>query len=402
MDRCVVITGIGVVTPIGIGIEEMWNNLLTGKSGAEKVASFDTSGLRNHIGCEVKEFRPEKYMDRPNGFGRATQFAIAASKMALEDAGLLSNGFDSESFGVTIGTTMGEPQIIEEIGPRWSGLTISNLPSEKLQECLCQAISVNVGHELGLIGPNVMIPAACAAGNYAIGYGFDTIQAGDADRMLVGGTDAFSRIAFLGFSRLLIMAPERCQPFDRRRKGLLVGEGAAMLVLEDLASAKKRGARIYAQVLGYGLSCDAHHIAAPHPFGEGATRAMARALQSSCISSHQVDYINAHGTGTPQNDRIETLAIKKVFGERAYRIPISSIKALLGHSMGAASAIEAAACALALEQGIVPPTWNLEEPDPDCDLDYVPNEPRERQVGIVINNAYGFGGNNATVVFRRV
>jgi len=246
-----------------------------------------------------------------------------------------------------------------------------------------------------------MIPTACAAGNYALAHAFDTLRAGRTDLMLAGGADAFSRITFTGFAQLGAIAPEICQPFDRCRKGMIPGEGAGVLVLESLDHAKRRGARIYGEVIGYGLSCDAHHMTAAHPNGEGAVRAMTQALEQSGIKPEDISYISAHGTGTPTNDRLETLAVKSVFKQAAYSIPISSIKSMLGHTMGAASAIEAAVCALAIHHNRIPPTINWETPDPDCDLDYVPNSARAHEVRIAMNNAYAFGGNNASLILKR-
>jgi 3-oxoacyl-[acyl-carrier-protein] synthase II len=294
---------------------------------------------------------------------------------------------------------MGEPQFVESMNPLWDDAeavtplcaeVVANPPS---------VLSERVASYFQLCGPNLTIPTACAAGNYALGWAFEQIQSGAADVMLAGGADAFSRLAFIGFSRLHALSPDVCRPFDRNRQGLLLSEGAGVLVLESEAHARKRRARIYAEMLGYGLSADAHHITSPHPEGAGAALAMKRALQRAQRTPDEVDYINAHGTGTPHNDKAETLAIKGLFGKRAYQIPISSIKALTGHAMGAASAIEAIACVLSLHHGILPPTWNYQEPDPECDLDYVPNAPREAQPHVVLNNSYGFGGNNACVVF---
>jgi 3-oxoacyl-[acyl-carrier-protein] synthase II len=246
-----------------------------------------------------------------------------------------------------------------------------------------------------------MIPTACAAGNYAIGYGFDMIRIGRADMILAGGADPFSRITYMGFARLGAIAPDRCQPFDRNRQGMVPGEGAAILVLEALDAARARDAKIYAEVLGYGVSCDSHHMTAAHPQGDGAMRAMAEAIRESSVALQDIDYISAHGTGTPTNDRVESLAVRRLFGVYADRIPMSSIKSMLGHTMGAASAIEAAACALALDTGVVPPTINYEEQDPECDLDYVPNQARQVNPRVVLNNAYAFGGNNASLCMAR-
>jgi 3-oxoacyl-[acyl-carrier-protein] synthase II len=261
-------------------------------------------------------------------------------------------------------------------------------------------IAAHVARELGFGGVNTMIPAACAAGNYAVAHALDVLRAGRADVMLAGGADAFSRITYTGFFRLGAIAPDLCRPFDRNRKGMIPGEGAAVLVLEPLERAVARGARIYAEVAGYGLSCDAHHMTAAHPEGDGAARAMERALADAGVAPGEVSYISAHGTGTPTNDRLETIAVKRVFGEGGVP-PMSSVKSMLGHTMGAASAIESVVCALAIATGRVPPTMNYEEPDPECDLDVVPNEARELDVQVTMNNAYAFGGNNASVIFRR-
>jgi 3-oxoacyl-[acyl-carrier-protein] synthase II len=247
-----------------------------------------------------------------------------------------------------------------------------------------------------------MIPTACAAGNYAIAHAFDTLRLNRAELMLAGGADCFSRITYTGFARLGAIAPERCQPFDRDRQGMIPGEGAGVLVLEPLERAQARGARIYAEVAGCGLSCDAHHMTAAHPEGDGAVRAMRQALAQSGLEPEQVSYISAHGTGTGTNDRLETIAAKRIFGTAAHRIPMSSIKSMIGHTMGAASAIEAAVCALAITHDLVPPTMNLETPDPVCDLDYVPNAYREHRVETAMSNAYAFGGNNASLLLKKV
>jgi 3-oxoacyl-[acyl-carrier-protein] synthase II len=262
-------------------------------------------------------------------------------------------------------------------------------------------IPAHVAIEFDLTGPTIMIPNACAAGNYAVGYGFDMIRAGRVDMMLAGGADAFSRIPYMGFARLGAIAPERCQPFDKNRKGMVPGEGAAVLVLEPLDSAIARGATIYAEVLGYGASCDSHHMTAAHPQADGAIRAMSAALSQSGLTTADVDYISAHGTGTPTNDRIESLAVRTLFGAGAPNVPMSSIKSMLGHTMGAASAIEALACAMALHTGWIPPTINHEEPDPDCGLDIVPNQARKTDPKVALNNAYAFGGNNASLCVAR-
>jgi len=367
------------------------------------VASFDTSAFPVHIGAEVRGFAASDYVRRlqPASMGRASQFAVAAARLALEDAGLYAVGLDPRRTGVAMGTTSGEPLFIEEYNNIRQSSGEEAVPAESMIRYPCHVIPAHVAMEIAAQGPCLMIPTACAAGNYAIGYGFDMIRTGRADVMLSGGADAFSRITYMGFSRLGAIAPERCQPFDRNRKGMVPGEGAAILILESLQGARARGATIYAEVLGYGLSCDSHHMTAAHPQGDGAIRAMSAALKESGMSCSDVGYISAHGTGTSTNDRVESLAVRRLFGERARRVPMSSIKSMVGHTMGAASAIEAAACCLALQTGWVPPTMNYEEPDPECDLDFVANQPRKVDPQVVLNNAYAFGGNNASLCLGR-
>lgn len=379
MSERVAVTGIGLVTPIGIGAEPFWHSLLTGRSGASEINSFDTSDFKTNLGCEIKDFTPDSYLDRSAArLGRASQFALAASRMALSDSNFDARYFDDQRVGVTLGAS------------------VSDFPQTN-----CNSVAAKVAEGFGFAGPVKTILAACAAGNYAIGHAFEAVHSRQADCMIAGGVEAFSKRAFAGFSRLRLIAPDACRPFDYNRKGILLGEGAGILVLENMDIARRRGARIYAEVLGYGLSCDASHIVAPHPEGRGAALAMKRAMDNARISTDEVDYISAHGNGTPGNDKAETLAIKQMFGSRAYRLEISSVKALTGHCLAAAGAIGAIACVLGIDKGVVPPTWNLETPDPDCDLDYVPNEPREKQIKVALNNSYAFGGNNACVVLAQ-
>jgi len=399
----VVITGLGLLTPIGHGKEEFWEAVTTGTSGIEPVRSFDTSEFSVHLGAEVKHFDPVKYLSKndPEKIGRASQLAIAAVSQALKDSGIDPSERDRQRIGVSMGTTSGEPLFIEEFNDIRLSQGLESVPAETFARYPCHVIPSNVAIEFGFQGPSLMIPTACAAGNYAIGYAFDLIRMGRADLMLAGGADAFSRITYMGFARLGAIAPERCQPFDKERKGMIPGEGAAALVLEPLEAANARGAPIYAEVLGYGISCDAHHMTAAHPEGDGAMRAMAAALKETGLTTEDVDYISAHGTGTPTNDRVESIAARRLFGKRADQIPMSSIKSMIGHTMGAASAIEAVCCALALQTGVLPPTINYEEVDPECDLDYVPNQARTTHPRVVLNNAYAFGGNNASLCLRR-
>src|SRR5207249_912633 len=303
--------------------------------------------------------------------GRSSQLAIAAARLALADAALNLESVDRNRAGVCAGTTSGEPHFIERFDDHYVQGNLSKAGDGFIRGYPSHVVPCHVATELGFGGETMMIPTACAAGNYAIAHACDLLRAGRSQIMLAGGADCFSRITYTGFARLGAIAPEICQPFDKNRKGMVPGEGAAMLLLETKEHAVARDARIYCEVAGYGLSCDAHHMTAAHPQGEGASRAITMALKQSGIAAEDVDYISAHGTGTPTNDRLETIAVKKVFKDAAYRTPISSIKSMLGHTMGAASAIEAVVCALAIFYDHIPPTVNLEEADPDCDLDYV-------------------------------
>jgi 3-oxoacyl-[acyl-carrier-protein] synthase II len=399
----VVITGLGLITPIGLGRRAFWRALLEGKSGVGPVTSFDTTDYPVHLGAEVKEFDARKYVTRQplESMGRGSHLGVAAARLAVEDAGLDLSGYDRRRVGVCMGTTSGEPRLLEQYNDIRQARGLDAIPGEIPRQYPCHVIPSNIAIELELRGPSLMIPTACAAGNYAIGYGMDLIRAGEADLMLAGGADPFSRITYMGFARLGAIAPDCCQPFDKNRKGMIPGEGAAVLVLEPLDAAQARGAKIYAEVLGYGLSCDAHHMTAAHPQGDGAIRAMAMALRESGLDPAKVDYISAHGTGTHVNDRIETLAVRSLFGDHSPHVPMSSIKSMLGHMMGAASAIEAAACALALDCGTIPPTINYHEPDPDCEWDFVPNVARQTHPRVALNNAYAFGGNNASLCLAR-
>ncbi len=399
----VVVTGIGLVTPLGTGREVVWRRLLAGESGIGPVTSFDTSAYPVHVGGEVRDFDPAPSLERldPADTPRASQLAVAAARLALADAGDNAIPQRPERAGVAMGTTSGEPIEVERYTEQVMANALDTIDDGLVRRYPCHVIAGTVAAELGFAGPNIMIPAACAAGSYALGHAVDQLRAGRADLMLAGGADAFSRITYTGFARLGAIAPSVCRPFDRNRKGMIPGEGAGVLVLERADDARSRGARVYAEVAGYGLSCDAHHMTAAHPEGAGAARAMAHALCAAGLEPESVDYISAHGTGTPTNDRLETKAVQQVFGHRASQVPTSSIKSMIGHTMGAASAIESAVCALAIANGEVPPTINFEEPDPECALDCIPNEARALSVRVAMNNAYAFGGNNASVVFTR-
>jgi 3-oxoacyl-[acyl-carrier-protein] synthase II len=404
MPPRVVVTGVGPVTAVGVGRRATWEALLAGRCGFSEVGSFDTRAYKVHRGAEVRGFRADEFVRRlsPAAVGRTTALAIAAARLALEDAGLDESRVASGRGGVVVGTTSGEPQAIERFNDRCLAGRLDEAGPELLADYPSHIIAARVAAELGLAGVTAVIPAACAAGNYAIAYATEVLQSGRADLMLAGGADSFSRITYTGFARLGAIAPDVCQPFDRDRKGMIPGEGAALLVLERLEQAAARGAEVYAEVAGWGLTCDAHHMTGMDAEGEGAARAMRAALRAARLAPADVSYVSAHGTGTVTNDRTETKAVKRVFGECAGRVPISSVKSMLGHSMGAASAVEAAVCALAVRTGRVPPTMNLHDPDPECDLDYVPNRARELPVRVALNNAYGFGGSNSSLVLKRL
>jgi len=399
----VAVTGLGLVTPVGTGRDTFWTSIIEGRSGVAEVRSFDTSDYHVHLGAEVDDFEPEAYVRQDfSQMGRASRLAIGAVRQALDDSGLSGEWDDPRRVGICMGTTSGEPLFVEAYNDAKHRSEPLTAPKTTFGRYPCYWIASHVAAEFDSQGPCMVIPTACAAGNYAIASGFDWIRSGVTEVVLAGGADAFSRIPYAGFARLGAIAPDCCRPFDRNRKGMIPGEGAGALVLEEWSAARARGATIYAEVLGYGLSCDAHHMTAAHPEGEGAMQAMQGALRSAGMTSDDVDYISAHGTGTPTNDRVEAIALTRVFGDRAPNVPMSSIKSMLGHTMGAASAIEAATCALALSRGVIPPTMNYEESDPECEVDCVPNEARETKPRVALNNAYAFGGNNASLCLGRV
>jgi len=400
-DRRVVVTGLGVVSSIGIGWQEFWKNLIAGKSGISKITSFDTSSYDRHYGGEVKDFNPYKFIDKRkvDRMGRASQMAIAAAKMAIDDTGIDKKMLSRERVGVVVGTTMGEPQILESLYNE--SLSKKKIRADKLSALIYppNSIPVNIARAIGTNSYNLLFGNACSAGNYALGYAFDVIRSGKADIVIAGGADAFSLIAFTGFNRLLVMAPEKCQPFDKNRKGMMLGEGAGILILEAAEIAQKRKASVYAEVVGYGLSCDASNMAtADRALIAEATH---KALVNTGINPGKVDYISAHGTGTVENDREECAAFKMVFGDKCKEIPISSIKSMLGHPMGAAAALEATACCLTLKEQKIPPTINFSEKDPDCDIDCVPNQCRKQKIKIALNNSQAFGGNNVSLVLQK-
>jgi 3-oxoacyl-[acyl-carrier-protein] synthase II len=399
MNKRVVITGLGVISSIGIGWKEFWENLLAGKSGISAVTSFDTTDHFTHNGGEVKNFKAAEFIsaDRLPYLNRAAQMAVASAKLAIKDAGLSADAPAVRRAGVSHGTTFGAIQTIEYVNDAL--LRKQAVDARLSAQLLTHSVSAALATEFALTGPHAMVATACAAGNYAIGYGYDAIRLKRADMMLVGASDPFSRIAFTGFNQFKAVAPEKCQPFDKDRKGMMVAEGAGALILESLDSAAARSAPIYGEIVGYGLSCDAYHMTTSTVMG--IAECMRKALKEAGLSIDAVHYISAHGTGTPTNDKNECAAIKEVFGGRAREIPVSSIKSMLGHTMGAASVLEAITCALVVKNDVVPPTINYDTPDPECDIDCVPNRARKQTVRVALNNSYAFGGNNASLVLKK-
>jgi len=399
MNKRVVITGLGVVSSIGIGWKEFWGNLLDGRSGISPVTSFDTANHFTHNGGEVRDFRAENFIpgDRLPFMNRATQMAVASAKLAWDDAGLTAGDAADRTIGVSHGTTLGAAQAIEDVDVL---LVQQRKPGKELfSQMPTHAAPAAIATALHCHGPNFMFSTACAAGNYAIAYAYDLIRMNRAQIVLAGASDAASRIEYTGFNQFKAVAPEKCQPFDKNRKGMVPAEGAGTIILESLEAAVRRKANIYAEIGGYGLSCDAHHMTTATV--EGISACMTRALREAGIGKDDVSYISAHGTGTLANDKMECASIKEVFGPRYSRIPVSSIKSMLGHTMGAASALEAIACALIVKHDMIPPTINYETPDPECDIDCVPNKARAHEVNIALNNSYAFGGNNASLVIKK-
>ncbi|MFI0807161.1 beta-ketoacyl-[acyl-carrier-protein] synthase family protein [Streptomyces echinatus] len=398
--RRVVITGLGVVSSIGIGATEFAASLRAGRSGAGPISQFDTEGFAHSNGCEVTGFHPERWISDldPESLGRATQFSVAAARMAVTDAGLAAADLDGRRGVVSVGTTDGESHDLDRLVAAELRDGVENLPAEIAGRVSPMRLSTAIAQELGLTDVETTVMAtACSAGNYAIGSGFDAVRSGEADFALCGGADAICRKTFTGFYRLGTIAPDVCRPFDKDRKGILTGEGAGVLMLEPLESALARGARIYAEVLGYGINCDAYHQVAPQQ--ESVTRCMELALKDAGVDPSQIDMISAHGTGTKANDITETRAIRDLFGENPPRTV--SMKSMLGHTMGAASALSAIGCALAITDGFIPPTINHVTTDPECRIDCVPNEAVEADLRIVQNNGMAFGGNNAVAIFGK-
>jgi 3-oxoacyl-[acyl-carrier-protein] synthase II len=354
--------------------------------------------LPNHVGCEVGDLRvPDRVREHVLG-GRCCELAAVVADQAIRHAGLVGRYEGTADLAVVVGTTMGDVALFEHERALHPDEPAGDADVDTLASRPLDVMAGTIARMFRLRGAVLTVPAACAAGNYAIGLAASLVARGEAKAVLAVGCEAFSRLAFVGFSRMRAMSPDACRPFSRNRPGLLLGEGAAAIVLEGASSAEDRGAEPLAFLDGFGLSCDAYHITGPRPDGVGAARAMARALGEARLSADEVDYVSAHGTGTALNDKMESVALHKVFGARGRRVPVSSIKALLGHTLGAAGAIEAVTSVLAMRRGVIPPTWNWVEADPECDIDCVPNEPRPAKLRHVLSNSYAFGGNNSSVV----
>jgi len=406
----VVVTGIGMLTPLGIGVEKSWEGLLAGKSGIRRITQFDSSQFPTKIAGEVEGFNPEDYIEikEIKKMDRFIQFAIAAAHIALEDSGLKITDSNAERVGVIVGSGIGGLSSIEryhtilmEKGPRkispfFIPMLIINLASGQ--------ISIRFGAK----GPNSALATACATGSHAIGDALKIIQRGDADVMIAGGAEAvITPLGIGGFNAMKALStrndePEKAsRPFDIDRDGFIMGEGAGIVILESLESAVTRGANIYAEIVGYGMTADAYHITAPSPGGEGAVRCMKMTLQDAGVNPSDINYINAHGTSTKYGDELETIGIKTVFGEHAYKVPVSSTKSMTGHLLGAAGGVEAVISVLCICNDIVPPTINLDNPDTECDLDYVPHHSRKMSVHYALTNSFGFGGTNACLLFKK-
>ena len=398
--RRVVLTGLGPVSSIGTGVDDFLSGLREGRSGVKPMRLFDTAGFEHANGCEVADFDPHRWQRTTpvDAVGRAAQFALAAARIAVADAGLADTDLHGRRAVIAVGTTDGEAYELDHLVEHDLGRPVADPAEAMARRVPVATLATAVAREFGVRDAEaVTIATACAAGNYAIGYGFDAIRLGETDIALVGGADAVCRKTFAGFYRLGTIAPEVCQPFDVDRKGILTGEGGGVLVLESLESALARGARIHAEVLGYGLNCDAHHPVAP--FQESIANCIRLAIEDAGVKPDEVDFISAHGTGTAANDVTESRAIHEVYGESAPRTV--SMKSMLGHSMGAASALAAIGCALAVEHGFIPPTINHTTTDPECAVDCVPNHSVEADVRIAQNNGLAFGGNNSVVILGR-
>ncbi len=409
--RRVVVTGIGVVSPLGTGTEKNWTALMNGQSGIARITRFDASEMPTQIAGEVKDFNPEDYIDKKEikKMDLFIQYALGAAEMAMQDSGLQVTEENAERVGVLVGAGLGGLPAIE----RYHSAMLEG-GYKKISPFFIPMLIINLapGHismRYGAKGPNLSSVSACATGTHSIGDAYHMIRRGDADAMIAGGTEAtVTPLGIAGFNVMKALSTRNddpagaSRPFEKGRDGFVMAEGAGLVVLEEFEAARARGAKIYAEVCGYGLTGDAYHLTAPAPGGEGAARCMKMALSTAGVDPGEVDYINAHGTSTPFNDLYESLAIKSVFGHHADKVMVSSTKSMTGHALGAAGGLEAVYCLLAIDRGAIPPTINYQEPDPECDLDYVPNSARQKQVRVAISNSFGFGGTNATLLFRKV
>lgn len=397
---CIVITGIGVLSPIGLDKESFWTNLNNGVCGISDIKSFDISNTRHHKGCELKGFEVTK---KHHEYGRASLYTIETVKMAIKDAGLNLDEVNLDDVGISIGTGLGEIIATEEV-------VLSSFGRKTRIDDPCKhwqnnhsLIAANTSSFFGFGGPSTVLSTACSAGNDALAYAYTMLKQKKANIMIAGGVDTFSHTAYIGFTRLNAMSAQRCQPFDKDRKGIIIGEGCGILVLENYENAVSRGADIYAQIAGYGTSCDAYHITAPNPSTDGGMiMSIENALRMSDTSIDSVDFICAHGTGTPVNDKIESAAIHTVYGEFAEKIPLSAIKSSIGHTGGASGAIGSVVCAMAIKNGRIPPVINYYKEDPDCRLNIVKDKCLDKQVSTAINHSFAFGGNNTCIILKRV
>lgn len=410
MKRRIAITGVGLVTPLGVGTDSVWKRILAGESGIAPITRFDIAQHDTKIAGEVKDFRAEDYISvkEAKRMDLFIQFALAGTKIAMEDSGLDMSKEDAERVGVVVGTGLGGLPTLEKYHSVYLERGPGRISPFFIPMLIANEAPGHIAIQYGIKGPNLCIVTACATGAHSIGDACRIIQYGDADVMVAGGCEAnLTPLTVGGFNAMKALstrndAPQAAsRPFEKDRDGFVVSEGAGIVILEELEHARKRGARIYAEVLGYGYNGDAHHITAPCPDGDGFIRCINMALKDANLPPDAVDYINAHGTSTDLNDQTETIAIKKVFGERAYKIPVSSTKSMTGHLLGAAGAIETIFTVLAIRDQVCPPTINYENPDPDCDLDYVPNKARDHKIDVALSNSFGFGGTNCVLAFGR-
>ena len=409
MGRRVVVTGVGAVTPLGNDAKTLWDNIKAGKSGIDFITKVNKDEFPVHVAGEIKDFDVTQFIDKKEArrMDYFTQYAVAAAKMAVEDANLVIDDSNADRVGVWIGCGIGGMDVYEEQVRRFIDKGYRRVSPFFVPMLIPDMAAGQVSIHIGAKGINSCSVTACASGTNSIGDAFKAVQRGDVDYIVTGGTEApITNMAFAGFSSMKALSfnddPKTAsRPFDKNRDGFVMGEGAGILVLETLESALERGAKIYAEIVGYGATGDAYHITAPAEDGNGAARAMKQALEDANVQPEEVDYINAHGTSTPMNDRIETKAIKDIFGDHAYKLAVSSTKSMTGHLLGAAGGVEALISVKAIDEGVIPATINYETPDEDCDLDYVPNESRKQDVNVVLSNSFGFGGHNACLLFKK-